>query len=110
MTLAAGTLVNHFEISGQVGSGGMGEVYRARDHRLGRDVAIKVLLPELAGDRTFYLFPLASGDPEDSPIHSPSACRKQPRLACFWACTGHCPTCQALGLGEVQGDAVPHEG
>ena len=43
MTLAAGTKVGAYEIVGPLGAGGMGEAYRARDPRLGREVAIKVL-------------------------------------------------------------------
>ena len=46
MSLAAGTTVGAYEVIGTLGAGGMGEVYRARDTRLNRDVAIKVL-PEL---------------------------------------------------------------
>jgi len=46
MPLSAGTRVGAFELTGAIGAGGMGEVYRARDARLNRDVAIKVL-PEL---------------------------------------------------------------
>jgi serine/threonine protein kinase len=41
-TLAAGTRLGHYEIAGLIGAGGMGEVYRARDPRVGREVAIKV--------------------------------------------------------------------
>ncbi|HVN76075.1 MAG TPA: protein kinase [Thermoanaerobaculaceae bacterium] len=45
-----GSRIAHFEIISLVGAGGMGEVYRARDTRLGRDVAIKVLPAEFASD------------------------------------------------------------
>src|SRR5215510_14464431 len=48
MSLPAGTRLGPYEIHSLIGAGGMGEVYRARDPRLGRDVAIKVL-PESAG-------------------------------------------------------------
>jgi eukaryotic-like serine/threonine-protein kinase len=50
MTLAAGTKLGPYEVLSPLGAGGMGEVYRARDPRLGRDVAIKVLPERLAGD------------------------------------------------------------
>ncbi|HEY3883714.1 MAG TPA: protein kinase [Vicinamibacterales bacterium] len=50
MTLAAGTRIGLYEILGAIGAGGMGEVYRARDLRLNREVAIKVLPAFFAGD------------------------------------------------------------
>ena len=50
MALAAGTKLGPYEILAPLGAGGMGEVYRARDTRLNRDVAIKVLPEALAND------------------------------------------------------------
>jgi len=50
MALAAGTRIGFYEIVAPIGAGGMGEVYRAHDTKLRRDVAIKVLPPFLAND------------------------------------------------------------
>jgi eukaryotic-like serine/threonine-protein kinase len=50
MSLASGTKLGPYEILAPLGKGGMGEVYRAKDTRLGREVAIKVLPDRLSGD------------------------------------------------------------
>jgi eukaryotic-like serine/threonine-protein kinase len=53
MTIEPGTKLGHYEIVAPLGAGGMGEVWRARDTRLDREVAIKVLPPGLAQDEQF---------------------------------------------------------
>src|SRR6266567_4283428 len=50
MSLSSGDRLGPYEIVSPIGAGGMGEVYRARDTRLGRDVALKILPAELAND------------------------------------------------------------
>src|SRR3954465_5161541 len=50
MPLSPGTRLGTYQIAGPLGAGGMGEVYRARDTRLGREVAVKALTPEFAPD------------------------------------------------------------
>lgn len=50
MSLSVGTRLGSYEITGQLGAGGMGEVYRATDTRLGREVAIKVLPDSFSAD------------------------------------------------------------
>jgi serine/threonine protein kinase len=51
MPLTSGTRLGHYEIVGPLGAGGMGEVYRARDTKLIRDVAVKALPEAFADDR-----------------------------------------------------------
>jgi serine/threonine protein kinase len=52
MAMTAGTRFGSYEVIAPLGAGGMGEVYRTRDLRLDRDVAIKVLPSDLANDAT----------------------------------------------------------
>jgi eukaryotic-like serine/threonine-protein kinase len=51
MPLGAGTRLGHYEVVAAIGAGGMGEVYRARDTKLGREVAAKVLPDNFLHDR-----------------------------------------------------------
>jgi serine/threonine protein kinase len=50
MSLPSGTRIGSYELIGSIGAGGMGEVFRARDTKLNRDVAIKVLPAAFADD------------------------------------------------------------
>ena len=53
MTLSSGTQLGHYRILGPLGKGGMGEVYLAKDLRLDREVAVKVLPDRVASDQTY---------------------------------------------------------
>ncbi len=49
MSLEVGSRLGHYDVSALIGEGGMGEVYRARDTKLDRDVALKVLPSDAGG-------------------------------------------------------------
>src|SRR5687768_18554343 len=55
MNVDAGTRLGPYEIVSRLGAGGMGEVWRARDTRLDRSVAVKILSPSMAGDANLRL-------------------------------------------------------
>jgi serine/threonine protein kinase len=48
--ILVGRTLGHYQINAAIGAGGMGEVYRATDTKLGRDVALKILPPDVASD------------------------------------------------------------
>src|SRR5687767_7168330 len=65
MAISPGSLIGPYTVLATIGAGGMGEVYRARDTRLGRDVAVKILRrslldEEVSLDRLLYEATLAS--------------------------------------------------
>jgi len=80
--IAAGSRLGPYEILGPLGAGGMGEVYRARDGKLGRDVAIKVLPEQLAAD--------------------PERLARFEREARLLAAFGHANIAAIHGLGEAE--------
>jgi serine/threonine-protein kinase len=83
VTLSKGQTLTHYEILGPLGVGGMGEVYRARDSRLEREVAIKVLPPEL--------------------IDSEDQLRRFEREATTLASLNHPHVAQIYGIDRAQG-------
>ena len=68
MVLSLGARIGVYEILGSLGAGGMGEVYRARDTRLGRDVALKILSPAFAADDVQSLWDRIAASPETIPV------------------------------------------
>jgi serine/threonine protein kinase len=97
MSLAPGTKVGPYEILAPIGAGGMGEVYRARDSKLNRDVAIKVLPAALANDADY----LARSQREAQVLAS----LNHPNIAAIYGLEGHAIVME-LVEGEVLADRI----
>jgi serine/threonine protein kinase len=72
MPLPNGTRLGSYEVLAPIGAGGMGEVYRSRDTKLGREVAIKILPEAVAQDpdkRFIVLMPSESPEPRETQSH-----------------------------------------
>ena len=76
MALTPGTRLGVYQITAQIGAGGMGEVYRARDTKLDRDVAIKILPEAFAAD--------ADGSPASSAKPRLLASLNHPNIAAIY--------------------------
>ena len=92
MPLAKGTHVGPYEIAGWLGAGGMGDVYRARDSRLGRDVAVKVIAEAFAEDAEPGAA-LRAGGPGRQPAQPPQHPRRLRRRHAITACRTSSPSC-----------------
>ena len=79
ITLSAGTRLGPYEILSPLGAGGMGEVYRARDKKVSRDVTIKVLPADL--DRDQRALTRFEREARAIPVVSPTVPRPSPRAA-----------------------------
>jgi hypothetical protein len=88
MTLAAGTRIGPYEIQSPLGAGGMGEVYRARDTKLGRDVAVKIL--------------------PDAFVHDPERVARFQREAQVLAALNHPNIAQIYGLEDGPPEGGPY--
>ncbi len=90
MALAAGSRLGPYEILSPLGAGGMGEVYKARDTRLERTVAVKVLPPHATA--------------------SPEARQRFEREAKTISQLSHPHICALFDVGEQDGRAFPRDG
>jgi len=96
MPLSAGSRLGPYEIRERLGAGGMGELYRAHDPRLGRDVALKVILTE--GEPSAERLKRFDGEP-DAAQHGPAR-EMQPGQA-----RGEIAQLEAHGQGAAEQDA-----
>ena len=102
MALTTGTRLGGYDITAQIGEGGMGQVYRATDTRLKRHVAIKILPSSLAADAepryrtrrpgSDYGILVRRTGPEIKELDEPRwICRSAPAQPAFAACTDSPP-------------------
>ncbi len=92
MPLPSGKRLGPYQIEAPIGAGGMGEVYRARDTRLDRAVAIKVLPERLAGDAV-ALERFEREARAVSSLNHPHICTER-----VWSCGDRPPTSSGLSL------------